>query len=361
MSASVRSRRRVALRAPVRPGPGMPAVPHRRPQPSWLPPMLATLSEPAPLPAGWLYEPKLDGVRVLAFVSEGRVRLLSRNRKPLDQAYPEIAEALRQQARGEMILDGEVVAIDPATGIASFSLLQGRMQLRDASRAARSGVSVELWLFDCLFYEGRDLSGLPLQDRKLVLRDVVHFGGLIHSTPTLEGSFETLYRDACRRGAEGLIAKRAASRYSGGRSSDWLKLKCSSAQEFVVGGWTEPRGSRQGLGALLVGHYDESGALRYAGKVGTGYDRFALDQLTRLLARRTRRSSPFAAGRVPTGAAGAGVHWVTPTLVVQVGFSDWTPDGLLRHPRYLGLRDDKAAAEIGRERRAAALGRRVRA
>jgi bifunctional non-homologous end joining protein LigD len=307
--------------------------------------MLATLVEPRVLPPGWVYEPKLDGVRCLAFVRGGAVRLLSRTRKPLGDAYPELVGALGRRARGDVILDGEVVAIDPERGVSSFALLQRRLGLRDAARLARTGVAVELWLFDCLFYEGLDLTGLPLEDRKRVLRDAVRFGGPIRMTPVLEGSFEALYASACRRGAEGLIGKRAASRYTAGRSADWLKLKCVNEQEFVVGGWTDPKGSRAGLGALLIGYHD-AGQLRYAGKVGTGFDRWTLAELARALESRARATSPFSGGPVPKG---RDIHWVTPNLVAQIAFAEWTRDGVLRHPRFVGLRHDRAAREVRRE------------
>ncbi len=314
----------------------------RQNQPEWLPPMLATLTEPRALPEGWVYEPKLDGWRCLAFVRDGEVKLFSRNRKPLNESYPGIAEALASRARGDMVLDGEIIAMDGQRGVSSFSLLQRRMQ----------SSSVQLWLFDCLFYEGRDLTRLPLGDRKALLKDVVQFGGPIKFTPALNGSFAALYRDACRRGGEGLIAKRAGSRYTAGRSGDWVKLKCVNTQELVIGGWTEPQGSRTGLGALLVGHYDGDGTLHYAGKVGTGFDQRTLEDLARRLGRIERQRSPFGGGVVPTR---GGLHWVAPTMIAQIGFAEWTPDGMLRHPRFLGLRDDKAPREVVRERRATAV------
>ena len=246
--------------------------------------------------------------------------------------------------RGDAVLDGEIVAPDPATGLSSFARLQQRMHLRDMARAARTGVSVELYLFDCLFYEGIDLTGLPLLDRKKVLRDVVWYDGPVRFTPYRTTGSAAMYREACAKGAEGILAKRAESRYTSGRSTDWLKIKCVLQQEFVVGGYTEPQGAREHLGALLVGYYD-GGTLRYAGKVGTGYDRDTLELLHRKLAPLRRRTSPFAAGPVPAGE----VQWVTPRLVAQIGFGEWTEAGLLRHPRYLGLRDDKAARDVGRE------------
>jgi bifunctional non-homologous end joining protein LigD len=315
-----------------------------RAQPTWKPPMLATLSESAPSVSGWIYEPKLDGVRVLAYVTGGSVRLFSRNRKQVEGGYPELVESLSMAVRGDAVLDGEIVAPDPSTGLSSFARLQQRMHLRDRQRAGRTGVTVELYLFDCLFYEGIDLTGLPLLDRKKVLRDVVWYDGPIHFTPYRSTGSAAMYRDACAKGAEGIIAKRADSRYVSGRSTDWLKIKCVQQQEFVIGGYTQPQGSREHLGALLVGYYDGD-TLRYAGKVGTGYDRAMLQLLNRRLAPLHRRTSPFAPGPVPAG----DVQWVTPKLVAQIGFGEWTSAGLLRHPRFLGLRDDKSAREVRRE------------
>ena len=314
------------------------------PQPSWVGPMLATLVDAPPRGGQWLVEPKLDGVRVLVYTNGGNVRLFSRNRKPLENAYPELVDALTFAVRGDAVLDGEVVAVDPDTGQSSFSRLQRRMQLRDELKARSSDVAVELYLFDCLFYEGIDLSNLPLVDRKAVLRDVVWYDDPIRFTPFRTTGSAAMLRQACAKGAEGIIAKRAEGRYVSGRSTDWLKIKCVHQQELVVGGYTAPKGSRESLGALLVGYY-EQGALRYAGKVGTGYDRATLEMLHRKLAPLHRRTSPFAPGPAPAGE----VQWVTPKLVVEIGFGEWTPAGLLRHPRYLGLREDKTAAEVRRE------------
>jgi bifunctional non-homologous end joining protein LigD len=315
-----------------------------RAQPGWIPPMLATLADAPPRGGQWLYEPKLDGVRVLVYASGGNIRLFSRNRKPLDGAYPELVDSLSFAVRGDAVLDGEVVAVDPKTGQSSFSRLQGRMQLRDGTRALRSGIEVELYLFDCLFYEGIDLTNLPLVDRKSVLRDVVWYDDPIRFTPFRTTGSAAMFREACAKGAEGIIAKRADGRYVSARSSDWLKIKCVHQQELVVGGYTAPKGSRELIGALLVGYY-ENGALRYAGKVGTGYDRAALELLHRKLLPLHRQTSPFTPGPAPAGE----VQWVTPRLVVEIGFGEWTPAGLLRHPRYLGLREDKTAAEVRRE------------
>jgi bifunctional non-homologous end joining protein LigD len=315
-----------------------------RAQPSWIPPMLASLTDTLPTLGKWVYEPKLDGVRALIYVTGGVVRIYSRNRKPLNAAYPELVEALEPAVRGDAVLDGEIVAFDAERGITSFARLQQRMQLRDPVRARRSPVLIHLYLFDCLFYEGVDLTGLPLIDRKAVLRDVVWYDDPIRFTPHRTTGSAAMLRDACAQGAEGIIAKRADSKYVSARSTDWLKLKCVRQQEFVIGGYTAPQGSRERLGALLVGYYDGK-SLRYAGKVGTGYDRRTLEHLHQRLAPLHRQASPFAEGPTPAG----DIQWVTPKLVAQIGFSEWTSAGLLRHPRFLGLRDDKAAREVRRE------------
>jgi bifunctional non-homologous end joining protein LigD len=314
--------------------------------PSWIPPMLATLTEELPRSGNWIYEPKLDGIRALVYVSGGKVRIYSRNRKPLNDAYPELVAALADAVRGDAVLDGEIVAFDPASGLSSFSRLQQRMQLRDPVRARRSLVDVHLYLFDALYYEGIDLTRLAVLDRKSVLQDVVRYGGAIHFTEHQTSGADAMLLDACEQGAEGIIAKRADSRYVSARSTDWLKIKCLRRQELVIGGYTAPQGAREHLGALLVGYYDDDGdSLRYAGKVGTGYDRRTLERLLQRLLPLHRRTSPFTAGPVSSSA----VQWVTPKLVAEVGFAEWTSAGLLRHPRFIGLREDKSAKEVRRE------------
>lgn len=321
-----------------------PGTLRRRAQPEWIPPMLATLSEALPSQGKWIYEPKLDGVRGLIYVSGGAVRIYSRNRKPLNDAYPELVDALGPAVRGDAVLDGEIVAFDPERGVTSFSRLQQRMQLRDPVRARRSLVPIYLYLFDCLFYEGVDLTPLPVVDRKAVLRDIVWFDDPIRFTPHRSTGSAAMLEEACASGAEGIIAKRADSRYVSTRSTDWLKLKCVRQQEFVIGGYTAPQGARERLGALLVGYYDGK-SLRYAGKVGTGYDRRTLEYLYERLVPLHRSSTPFVGGPTPAGE----IQWVTPKLVAQIGFSEWTSAGLLRHPRFLGLRNDKSAREVRRE------------
>ena len=200
------------------------------------------------------------------------------------------------------------------------------------------------YVFDVLEADGEDVRGLPLLERKRVLRELVKPAGPIRITPYRRGSGIALYEEACRRGWEGLIAKRADSPYVGKRSRDWLKWKCDSEQELVIGGYTEPKGSRIELGALLVGHW-EDGRLRYAGKVGTGFTRDTLRDLAARLAPLRREDAAFADAPRLRNAT-----WVEPRLVAQVGFTEWTRDGRLRHPRFVGLREDKDPSEVVRER-----------
>ncbi len=304
--------------------------------------MLATLTDQPFSDPGWIFERKLDGVRCLAFRDGGPVRLLSRNRRVLNDTYPELVEALERQRTTRFNVDGEIVAF--RGGITSFERLQGRMGISDPARARASGIPVFYYLFDVLWLDGYDLTALELLDRKRVLRAAFSFGGPIRYAEHRLREGERLYRDVCARGLEGVIAKRASSSYVHRRSPDWLKFKCVAQQELVIGGWTDPEGGRTGFGALLVGYYQD-GALVYAGKVGTGFDEATLRDLGAKLRRLSRSSSPFERGRPPE----RGIHWVQPKLVAQVGFTEWTRDGKLRHPRFLGLRDDKAARDVVRE------------
>jgi DNA ligase D-like protein (predicted ligase) len=305
--------------------------------------MLATLTDHPFSDPDWIFERKLDGVRCLAFRDGGEVRLMSRNRKPLTERYPELAAALLQQAPPRFIVDGEIVAFKD--GVSSFERLQGRLGLTDPVRARATAIPVFYYLFDLLWIDGYDITRLELRDRKRVLRSAFAFQGPIRYSGHRDREGEQMYRDACARGLEGVVAKRAASHYVSRRSPDWLKFKCVAEQELVIGGWTDPEGTRTGFGALLVGYYD-NGTLVYAGKVGTGYDHTTLRQLGAKLRRLSRSRSPFARGNPPA----RGAHWVQPALVGQFGFTEWTRDGRLRHPRFLGLRSDKPAHAVVRER-----------
>jgi len=303
--------------------------------PRWMDPMLATLTEDRFSDPDWIYEPKLDGVRIVVYRKGSRVRLMSRNKKERSAAYPEIAEAFgaMDAAARDFVVDGEVVAFD--RGVTSFVRLQARMGLQDPDRARATGIGVTYYAFDVLYLNGRDTTRLPLRTRKALLRRALAFDDPIRFMRHRNEQGVKYFREACRKGLEGLIAKRASSAYVHARSRDWLKFKCACEQEFVIGGFTDPQRSRKGFGAL-----------RYAGKVGTGYDDDTLVTLRSRLDRIERKTSPFADENVP----GKGVHWVRPELVGQVAFTEWTPDGKLRHPRFEGLRDDKAPEDVVRER-----------
>jgi DNA ligase D-like protein (predicted ligase) len=313
------------------------------PRPAHLEPMKAKLTDQRFSDPDWFFERKLDGVRCLAFGRGDGVELRSRTDHLLNASYPEVVEGLEQRGGGDFVADGEIVAF--SKGITSFSRLQARMHVADPERARRTGVAVYLYLFDLVYVDGRDLRELTNRARKRVLRRAFTFGGPIRFLTHRNREGEALYADACRRGLEGVIAKRAASTYTGKRSGDWLKFKCGHEQELVIGGFTAPQGSRTDFGALLVGYYEDE-RLRYAGKVGTGFDHRTLASLGHDLTQLETDESPFDhVHPIPRG-----TRWVRPELVGQFGFAEWTRDGRLRHPRYLGLRDDKPAREVVRER-----------
>jgi DNA ligase D-like protein (predicted ligase) len=321
----------------------LPPHARKRAQPSWFSPMLATLVREPFSSDDWIFEAKLDGVRCLVFRNGKEVRLLSRNRKLLNAAYPELVAPFAAQKPQRYVADCEIVAFKDR--ITSFSRLQRRMQVRDAAEARRRGVKVFCYLFDLLYLNGYDLRRMPLHSRKPLLEESFHFRDPLRYSEHRAREGEAYYREACRKGLEGVIAKRADSTYVSRRSRDWLKFKCSVGQEFVIGGYTDPQGGRVGFGALLLGYY-EDGKLTYAGKVGTGFDTHTLTQLGRKLSLLQVKRSPFS----EEARALRGVHWVKPKLVGQVDFTEWTGDGKLRHPRFLGLRKDKSAREVVRER-----------
>ena len=313
-------------------------------QPGWLEPELATLTEDRFSDPAWLFERKFDGERCLAFRAGQQLRLMTRNRQQVTSTYPEIAGALQAQQASDFITDGEIVAFDGDRD--SFARLQRRLGARDPGPALRAEVPVYLYVFDVLWADGRDVRPLPLRERKRLLRGLLSFRDPLRFTEHRDADGEAYFREACAKGWEGVIAKRAGSPYRPGRTRDWLKVKCENGQEFVIGGYTDPQRSRIGFGALLLGYYDRDGKLRYAGKVGTGFDQRTLISLHAALAALERPDPPFEPVR---GLPGAGVHWVEPRLVAQVGFTEWTADGRLRHPRFQGLRRDKNPADVVQE------------
>ena len=317
-----------------------------------LPPMYATTARALPAEGDWVYEPKYDGVRVLAHASPDGVRLVTRNGKDKAAQFPEIVGAVQALARRRgrtIVLDGEIVAMD-GDEPARFQALQSRMHLKDAPAIARlaAGSPASLVVFDLLADGDEALLDRPWRDRRRRLERVIGRRPPRHLQlgASLETSGDALLDEAHRRGWEGIIAKRADATYrAGARSRDWLKLKIEHRQEFVVGGWTEPRRTRPYLGALLLGYHDAGGTLVYAGHAGGGLTHDGLRDMRARLERLARRTPPFADAPRPNET----VHWVRPQVVVEVRFSEWTADGRLRQPIVLGVRDDKAAKEVVRE------------
>ncbi len=288
--------------------------------PEWVIPMAATLTAERFTGPEWIFERKLDGIRLLAFKNGGDVRLLSRNRLPQNGSYPGIVEAVANLPVKEVVLDGE------ATGV-----------------WGTSGGRVAYHVFDVMWLEGRAVTSLPLEERRALLKGLPLRPPLQRVKAIDEPE---PWARACREGWEGVIAKRRDSLYEHRRSPHWLKMKCEASQEFVVGGFTDPQGSRVGLGALLVGYF-EGEDLVFAGKIGTGFDTKGLLDMRSRLDRLEIPAPPFTRG---TGLPRLRAHWVRPQVVVQVAFIEWTVHGKLRHPRLLGVRhDDKAPREVVRE------------
>jgi bifunctional non-homologous end joining protein LigD len=305
--------------------------------------MLATLTDRREFGDDWLLERKFDGERCVAYKDGSEVRLESRAAKDLTGTYPEVRAAIAGQRDRGLVLDGEVVAFDGDQ--TSFSRLQQRLGVTDPSPERVAAYPVVFCVFDLLELDGDDLRGTPLLERRARLTAAIRPGAALRVSEAWSDESERRFAQACRAGWEGLIAKRAQAPYASGRSRDWLKLKCVWEQEFVIGGYTDPAGARTDFGALLVGYY-EDGQLKYAGKVGTGYSAATLRDLGSRLRELETSESPFVDARpIPRG-----THWTRPELVAQIGFAEWTNDGRLRQPRFLGLRDDKGPAEVLRER-----------
>jgi bifunctional non-homologous end joining protein LigD len=291
---------------------------------------LAKLSATPPDGDAWLHEQKFDGYRILAELERGTATLWTRGGKDWTDTFRSIADAVEALPAKRATIDGEVAALLP-DGRTSFQRLQG------------GGSELVYFAFDLLALDGKDLTALPLEARKAQLAALVRGAKGIRYSDHVVGGGAAFFQLACEKQLEGIVSKRRDSPYVGGRGGTWLKTKCIARQELVVGGWTDPSGSRTGLGALLVGYY-EGKTLRYAGKVGTGYTQQMLAELVTLLAPLARRASPFEP--IPKEPR---VHWVEPTLVVEVAFTEWTTDGRLRHPSFQGLRRDKPASAVVRE------------
>jgi bifunctional non-homologous end joining protein LigD len=298
---------------------------------------------------GWGYEIKWDGMRAVAFLTDHETRLQSSRLADITVRFPELAGLASSLAPHAAILDGEIVLFDDA-GRPSFGRLQHRMHVASPREAAlrASASPVCYLLFDIVHLDGVDTTELPYVERRRLLEQVVEPGDHWRVPPMHVGDGQALLDAADAEGLEGIVAKRLDSQYEPGRrSSNWRKVKLRRVQEFVVGGWHAGAGEREGmLGALHIGYY-EGDRLRYAGRVGTGFSARELARLKRLLEERATPACPF--DPPPPSLIARDAHWVRPELVAQVAFGEWTEDGILRHPSYLGLRDDKDPRDVVRE------------
>jgi len=316
----------------------------RKPMPDWMEPMLAKLTHDYFSDEEWIFERKLDGERVLAYIKpDGKVWLMSRNKKQLNKHYPDIENALNNYAPRGCILDGEVVAFNKQ-GLSDFQKLQPRIQASSPDESIKSGVIVYYYIFDCLYMEGYNMTKCSVRTRKKLLKQALVWQDPLRFTPHHNGHGLKYFKEACENGWEGIIAKHSTSSYVPGRSRKWLKFKCVMQQEFVICGFTDPQGERVGFGALLLGFY-RHGNLVYAGEVGTGYDDKTLKSLRSKMNRIERKTSPYDKGNPQKKS----VHFITPKLVCSVAFTEWTEDNKLRHPRFKGLREDKRPEDTHKE------------
>ena len=310
--------------------------------PERLQPQLATLVEQVPKGEAWIHEIKYDGYRALCRIEKGKAQFFTREWKDWTARFRELAIAAVSLTADQALIDGEVVVLEP-DGTTSFQSLQNVLSRGEHQRLA-------YYAFDLPHLDGYDLTRVSLLARKEALFKLLPpapENSPIRYSDHVVGEGETLLEHASQYGLEGIISKRIDRPYSSGRGRDWLKIKCLQSQEFVIGGFTEPSGSRKGLGALLLGVYDEDGTLRYAGRVGTGFTAQSLKKLRTRLSAIEQKQPPFA--NPPTGADAQGSHWVKPALVAEVDFNEWTSDGVLRHPSFKGLREDKPARDVKRE------------
>jgi bifunctional non-homologous end joining protein LigD len=320
--------------------------------PTAIHPMLATLVDEPFDSADWLFEIKWDGYRAVAFISNSRAKLVSRNQNELTAAFPEMAELPQDVRASEAILDGEIVALDEH-GRASFSLMQQRTGVGEGGRKiriSRKDVPLAYYVFDLLYLDGYSLERVNLEDRKRLLRDVVTSTQLIRISEDFPKGIE-LYKAATTQKIEGVVAKKRNSCYTQKRSREWLKIKITQEQECVIAGYTDPKGSRENFGSIVLGLYDKRGKLVHVGQAGTGFDERTHSELWKLLKPLTSTTNPF--GQKVD--ASRRVHFVRPSLVAQIKFTEWTHEGnsgqiKMRAPVFLGLRADKDPKECRFER-----------
>lgn len=309
------------------------------PMPATLAPQLATLVKTPPAGTGWVHEIKYDGYRMLCRIEDGDARIISRNGKEWTEDFVGIAQSAAKLSLHSAWLDGEICVVD-SLGRSSFQALQNVL--------SNAPGTLVYFVFDLLYADGIDLRGAALLDRKRALQHLLEAPpDMIQYSDHFDAPGREFYNNVCKLGLEGMVSKRADGKFQSGRSPAWLKVKCSRRQEFVIGGYTDPEGSRLGFGALLLGVYEPDGRLAFCGKVGTGFnDRSLVDLMKRL---RPLEQAEAAFRNPPRGAEARRSHWVKPVLVAEVAFTEWTNEGTLRHPSFQGLREDKPAREVVRE------------
>ena len=307
--------------------------------PEFISPQLATTTQTIPAGDGWLHEVKYDGYRILARIDAGAVRLFSRNRNDWTKKFSDIARGLADLPLENAWVDGEVVSLD-AKGRSSFQALQNALSAINTSETI-------YYAFDLPYLNGYDLRRVKVEERKALLKRVIPDAGILRYSEHFHVEGAKFIAQVCGLGLEGMVSKRRDSIYEGTRGNAWLKLKCARQQEFVVGGFTDPEGSRHGFGALLLGVYDGESKLRYAGKVGTGFNQAQLAKMRRTLDGLVQHTPPFV--NPPQGTEARRAHWVKPELVAQVTFTEWTHDDIVRNAAFQGLRDDKRARDVVRE------------